>query len=116
MRSLRARFVLIILGLITLGLCIADARQTSAPPTGYAVKKPIFGGSCPICPWGAMGDIVKAALKPYGWDIQVCYTCAGGPRAARMVADAMMIENATTDVASWCRALLQRKGLHEIAN
>jgi hypothetical protein len=57
---------------------------------GYAAKRPIFGGSCPTCPWGAMGDIVKAALKSSGWDVQVCYNCAGGPRAARMVADAAM--------------------------
>src|SRR5206468_12861172 len=28
---------------------------------------------------------VKAALKPNGWDVQVCYSCAGGPREARLV-------------------------------
>jgi TRAP transporter TAXI family solute receptor len=32
-----------------------------------------------------MGEVVKAVLKPYGWDVQICYTCAGGPRAARLV-------------------------------
>ena len=66
--------------------------QDAATPkvTGYALKKPVFGGACPRCPWGAMGDVVKAALKPYGWDVQMCYYCAGGPREARIVADAMM--------------------------
>lgn len=71
---------------ITLLVAPLGAQQTG----GYAAKRPIFGGSCPTCPWGAMGDIVKAALKSSGWDVQMCYNCAGGPRAARMVADAAM--------------------------
>jgi hypothetical protein len=58
--------------------------------TGYATKRPIFGGSCPTCPWGAIGDIVRAALQATGWDVQMCYNCAGGPREARMVADGAM--------------------------
>ena len=32
-----------------------------------------------------MADAVKAAMKPYGYDVQICYYCAGGPRAARLV-------------------------------
>src|SRR5437870_6641743 len=73
--------------IICMGLLVAqlEAQQKSR----YAAKRPVFGGSCPTCPWGAMGDIVKAALKSSGWDVQVCYGCAGGPREARMVADAM---------------------------
>ena len=67
----------------------ADSKNTSAG-LGFAAKKPVFGGACPTCPWGAMADVVKAALQPYGWDVQICYYCAGGPRAARMVADAAM--------------------------
>jgi TRAP transporter TAXI family solute receptor len=59
--------------------------QPAAQSTGYAAKRPVFGGACPTCPWGAMADIVKAALKPHGWDVQVCYYCAGGPREARLV-------------------------------
>ncbi len=68
----------------------ASASKASGPGAGYAAKKPIFGGACPICPWGAMAEIVQAALKGSGWEIQICYYCAGGPRAARMVAGAMM--------------------------
>ena len=39
-----------------------------------------------MCPWGNMADIVKQIMKPYGWDIQICYVCAGSDRAARLVA------------------------------
>ena len=74
---------------------IANAQNTTAPQTGksdtgFAVKRPIFGGSCPTCPWGSIAEIVRAALKPYGWDVQICYYCAGGARAARLVAGAAM--------------------------
>ena len=60
--------------------------------TGYALKKPVFGGACPTCPWGEMGEIVREAMKGYGWDVQICYVCAGGPRETRMVSGAMMPE------------------------
>ncbi len=56
--------------------------------TGYALKKPVFGGACPTCPWGSIADVVKDALKPYGWDVQICYSCAGGATEARIVAGA----------------------------
>ena len=68
----------------------ADAQKSSAKTTGYAIKKPIFGGACKTCPWGSIAEFVKAAMQPYGYDIQICYVCAGGPREARMVAGAMM--------------------------
>lgn len=68
----------------------ANAEKAGRQETGYAAKKPIFGGACPTCPWGAMAEVVQAALKSSGWDVQICYYCAGGPRAARMVAGAMM--------------------------
>ena len=67
------------------------------PETGYAVRKPVIGGACPLCPWGVMSEIVKEAMQPYGWDIQICYVCAGGPREARMVAGAMMPQRRPTD-------------------
>jgi len=55
---------------------------------GYAVKKPIVGAACPECPWGAMAEVVREAMKPYGWDIQICYYCAGSAREARLVSKA----------------------------
>ena len=48
-----------------------------APQYGVAVKRPILGGACAFCPWGALADEVKAAMKPYGYDVQICYNCSG---------------------------------------
>ena len=76
------------------GLLNVSAQSNSGPAanaqTGYAVKKPIIGGACVTCPWGAMSEVVKEVMQPYGWDVQICYYCSGGPREARMVAGAMM--------------------------
>jgi hypothetical protein len=50
-------------------------------------KKPVFGGACEICPWGAMAEVVKAAMAPYGYDVQICYNCNGAD-APRIVSEA----------------------------
>ncbi len=50
-------------------------------------KEPVFGGACEICPWGAMAEVVKAAMQPYGYDVQICYNC-NGANAPRIVGDA----------------------------
>ena len=42
--------------------------------------EPVFGGACEICPWGAMAEVVKAAMQPYGYDVQICYNCNGADR------------------------------------
>ena len=80
MRHLRLA-VLLFVALVT------SWPDVSAQSNGVAAKRPVFGGACPACPWGAMGDVVKEAMKPYGYDVQICYYCAGGPRAARLLAD-----------------------------
>jgi TRAP transporter TAXI family solute receptor len=72
-----------------------DCADTVAPaypgaaqgPFGIAVKRPVFGGACKVCPWGAVAEIVKDAMKPYGWDVQICYHCARAD-APRIVAGA----------------------------
>ena len=101
--------------IICMGLLVAqlEAQQKS----GYAAKRPVFGGSCPTCPWGAMGDIVKAALKSSGWDVQMCYNCAGGPRAARMVADAASATQGPVDFGATSLEFLQWAylGIHDFA-
>ena len=96
MQSIQGKIVnaICLLGLLWLmGLQTGSAQSVSEPgataQTGYAVKKPIIGGACATCPWGAMSEVVKEAMQPYGWDIQICYYCAGGPREARMVAGAI---------------------------
>jgi hypothetical protein len=91
MRSARLGVVgLVLLFLVAVGFGIASAQQAAQRETGYAVKKPVVGAACPTCPWGAMAEVIKAAMKPYGWDVQICYYCAGGPREARLVSKAAM--------------------------
>ena len=99
MRSIRSAMVLATVLLLTwmaTGFRGAQAQsrtpQTAATPkvTGYDLKKPVFGGACPTCPWGAIADVVRDALKPYGWDVQICYNCAGGATEARIVAGALI--------------------------
>ena len=55
-----------------------DAQQVN----GLAAKRPILAGACGDCPWGIMGTVLKQALQPYGYDLQICYTCsrANNPR------------------------------------
>jgi uncharacterized protein len=53
------------------------AMPATAQEYGYAAKRPVIGGACPGCPWGALADKVKAAMQPAGYDVQVCYNCSG---------------------------------------
>jgi TRAP transporter TAXI family solute receptor len=65
----------------------AAAMQPPKGPFGIAVKRPVFGGACKVCPWGAVAEIVQAAMKPYGYDVAICYHCARSD-APRIVAGA----------------------------
>jgi TRAP transporter TAXI family solute receptor len=67
-----------------------NAGQQPAAETGYAVKKPVLGGACKICPWGVEAEFVKKVVDPYGYNVQICYNCTGGPQEARLVAGAKM--------------------------
>ena len=75
---------------LQIGGAQSGSNPGAVPETGYAAKKPVIGGACPTCPWGTMSELVRTVMLPHGWDIQICYNCAGGPREARMVAGAMM--------------------------
>jgi len=68
--DLRRAFAVFIPGLL---FAISAAAQL----TGYEAKKPIMAGACPTCPWGAIAIITREAMKPAGYDVQVCYTCSG---------------------------------------
>jgi TRAP-type uncharacterized transport system substrate-binding protein len=59
------------------------------PGIGIAEHRPVFGGACKTCPWGVVADVVKAALVPYGYDLQICYHCFMAD-APRIVGDARM--------------------------
>src|SRR5690242_671475 len=72
--------------LVSLAL-LAIAGNLGAQQLGIKAKKPVFGGACKTCPWGAMADVVKAAMQPYGYDVQVCYNCSGAD-STRIVAGA----------------------------
>lgn len=76
-------------GVLLALLACAGIGMVSAQELGIQARKPIFGGACKVCPWGALGDIVKAAMRPYGYDVQVCYNCSGAD-APRIVAGAQM--------------------------
>src|SRR5271154_3039512 len=58
------------------------ATLAHAQEYGIKAKRPVIAGACKTCPWGALAEIVKAAMAPYGYDVQICYNCATseGPR------------------------------------
>ncbi len=60
---------------------LAAATVVGGPP-GIQEKKPVLGGACRLCPWGAMAEVVQTAMKPYGYNVQICYNCntAHAPR------------------------------------
>ena len=66
-----------VLGLF-FALVLGGMGPSHAEDVGLAVKKPVVAASCKLCPWGTIADILKEALKPYGYDLQICYTCSRG--------------------------------------
>ena len=66
---------------------VPAAAPAMGTPTGIAAKRPVFGGACKLCPWGAMAEVVQAAMKPYGFDVQICYNC-NAVDAPRIVGEA----------------------------
>jgi TRAP transporter TAXI family solute receptor len=71
---------LIVLLLAMIGLIGSQTGTVSS--TGIEAKKPVFGGACMICPWGAMAEAVKSSMQFYGYDVQICHNCnaADAPR------------------------------------
>ena len=70
--------------LLSIILAVLAARPSmDAQSNGIPAKRPVFGGSCPTCPWGVMGDAVRAAMQPSGYDVQICYSCGGPARSVR---------------------------------
>src|SRR5882672_8584354 len=44
--------------------------------TGFDVKRPVLASACPHgCPWGELGDFVKAAMAPLGYEVILCRNC-----------------------------------------
>ena len=65
---------------------LAAASLVSGQP-GIKEKKPVFGGACRLCPWGAMAEVVQSAMKPYGYDVRICYNCNAAD-STRIVSEA----------------------------
>ena len=67
---------------IVLASAILFAGDGSAQSPTIASKKPVFAGACKACPWGILAQVTADALKFYGYDTQICWTCATsvGPR------------------------------------
>src|ERR1041384_8014577 len=57
-------------------------KHVDVGPTGIEIKRPVFAGACKACPWGVLAAVTQAALKFYGYDVQVCWVCWStfGPR------------------------------------
>ncbi len=82
-----AIFALTVLFACTSCSPVVQTPKNTTGQTSIDMKKPVFGGACKICPWGAMAEVVKAAMKPYGYDVQICYNCNAGD-APRIVSEA----------------------------
>jgi TRAP transporter TAXI family solute receptor len=72
---------------VCLNLLLFVAASVANGQTGIKEKKPVFGGACRLCPWGAMAEVVQAAMKPYGYDVQICFNCNAAD-APRIVSEA----------------------------
>ena len=65
--------------LFVLALSVPSRAQEAgaAQSYGIAAKRPVLQAACQNCPWGALGDIVKQVMAPYGYDVAICYSCSG---------------------------------------
>ena len=89
----------LLLGLATL-LSLGAVTQADAQTPGYASKMPVCAGATKINPWGALCDIVATSVAPYGWNVQVCYNCAGGIKEVIDVETKLNTSTVTANPAS----------------
>jgi TRAP-type uncharacterized transport system substrate-binding protein len=63
--------------LILFCLTSASGQETiNVGETGFGVKKPVMAAACENgCPWGELGDFVKEAMAPLGYDVILCRNC-----------------------------------------
>jgi TRAP-type uncharacterized transport system substrate-binding protein len=43
---------------------------------GIAVKRPVMQAACKYCPWGALAEVVKKMMAPYGYEVAICHSCS----------------------------------------
>jgi len=88
----KTRLAMALLVLVLWVSLSCQQKKPAAPGAGSPTmdaKKPVFGGACKICPWGAMAEVVKQAMAPYGYEVQICYNC-NAAEAPRIVSEAKM--------------------------
>jgi uncharacterized protein len=65
--------------LSALVLCFIPAagqESTQSEETGFGVKRPVMASACENgCPWGELGDFVREAMMPFGYDVILCRNC-----------------------------------------
>jgi len=65
-------------------------EATDFSDTGWASKRPVLASACvQACPWGELGDFVRDAMAPLGYDVILCRNC-NRDRGPRLVATAGM--------------------------
>src|SRR4051794_32251227 len=90
LKSLRiAVFALVAIGVLGAQTGTVRPAGISANSAGISTKKPVFGGACKLCPWGAMAEVVRNAMRFYGYDVQICHNCNAAD-STRIVAGARL--------------------------
>lgn len=65
-----------------------DGGTIDVGPTGWDVKRPVFASACPHgCPWGELGEFVRDAMEPLGYEVLLCRNC-NRDRGPRLVSTA----------------------------
>ena len=82
------------------------AKLVDIGPTGIDIKRPVFAGACKACPWGVLASITQAALKPYGYDVKICWVCwsSFGPREMADKTKPVLPPGAEDNPYDWIRA------------
>lgn len=88
------------------GLAAQDLGRTiDVGETGFDVGRPVLASACPHgCPWGELGEWVRDALAPLGYEVILCRNCnlsLGPPLVANRAypppLDALAIRIGTTE-------------------
>lgn len=65
-------FAVALLGVAAL---LGIAARAESPALGVAAHRPVIAGACRTCVWGPLAEIIQRAMKPAGYDLQICYNC-----------------------------------------
>ncbi|HPN42012.1 MAG TPA: TAXI family TRAP transporter solute-binding subunit [bacterium] len=83
-RTQKYTFWVLIFFMLIGPVTLVPAQETiDVGVTGWDVKRPVMAAACECgCPWGELGDFVKAAMQPFGYSVILCRNCNRwyGPR------------------------------------